>query len=73
MEYLPYLIGGTVTLAGGLIIAMLKRLFRANDLLFAKYDQLNKRMSKLQACLIADPSKTAIFEALMSDDEAKGF
>ena len=69
IEYLPYAIGGVVTLIGALIIFLLKRIFRANDLLFSKYDVLNRRMNKLQAVMVGDPSKTAIFEALMRDDQ----
>lgn len=56
------------TLVGALIWIM-KRAFKAIDLLFSKYDKLAAMQEKIKLAMVAvDPSKTQMFEAFLRDD-----
>ena len=63
--YAPYIVGALLTV----FIFMIKRLFRTNDLLFQKCDEMKREIERLKFCLVSDPSKTAIFEALSNGEK----
>lgn len=64
--YLPAIIGAVLTLAVTLVGIVVRRLFKANDLLFRKYDELRDDVDRIKLALVAvDPSKTTLFDAFM--------
>ena len=48
----------------------IKHVSRSIGLLFAKYDACKTDIDRIRAILVADPSKTAIFNALMGGKDA---
>lgn len=72
-EYIPILLkvaasilGVALTLGVGLLIFMVKRMYKSIDLLFAKLDAVRSDIDRLKLMMVSvDPSKTAIFKAFM--------
>ena len=68
--YLPAIIGACLTLAVTLVGILIRRIYKAQDLLFAKYDAVRADLDKVKLILVSvDPSKTAVFQAFMVKDE----
>ena len=69
--YLPAILGACLTLAITLVGIVIRRVFRSIDLLFQKYDALRRDTDTIKLALVAvDPSKTAMFQAFVTRDEA---
>ena len=68
MELLPQIVGGMLTLAVMLFGLLIRRIYKAQDLLFAKYDAVKADVDKVKLVLVSvDPSRTAVFNAFMSN------
>ena len=63
--YLPAVFGGLLTLAVTLLGFLIKRLFKTQDLLFRKRDEVRADIDRVKLAMLTDPSRTAMFNAFM--------
>lgn len=70
--FLPAILGACLTLAVTLVGILIRRIYKAQDLLFGKYDAVKRDVDRIKLALVAvDPSRTAMFEAFLKNGDGK--